>query len=70
MLADVRAHVSEARIRVEAAILSGEAVAGHGIVPSEDFERVMRLLNQAAEALDKVQLPSGVVLRFPQTVRV
>ena len=70
MLADVRAHVSEARICVEAAILSGEAVAAHGIVPSEDFERVMRLLNQAAEALDKVQVPSGVVLRFPQTVRV
>jgi hypothetical protein len=48
----------------------GESVAGHGIVPSRDFEKVMEQLRLAAEALDKVELPDGVVLRFPQAVRV
>ena len=70
MLADIRRQVSEAQICVEAAILSGQAVALHGIVPSHDFEQVMRLLNQVAEALDKVQLPDGVVLRLPLAARV
>jgi hypothetical protein len=70
MLADVRAHVSEAKISIEAAIVAGESVAGHGIVPSRDFENVMEQLRLAAEALDKVELPDGVVLRFPQAVRV
>jgi hypothetical protein len=30
----------------------------------------MRLLNQVAEALDKVQLPDGVVLRLPPAARL
>lgn len=70
MLADIRRQVSEAQICVEAAILSAQAVAVHGIVLSHDFEQVMRLLNQAAEALDKVELPDGVVLRLPLAARV
>lgn len=70
MLADVRAHVTEAQISIEAAIAAGEAVAVHQIVPSADFERVMALLHQAVEALEKVRLPEPVLLKFPQAVRV
>ena len=70
MLADVRAHVSEARVSIEAAIVAGESLAAHGIVPSQDFEKMMEQLRLAAEALDKVELPDGAVLRFPQVVRV
>jgi hypothetical protein len=43
--------------------------AGHGIVPSGDFEKVMEQLRLALEALDKATLPDNVV-QFPQPARV
>jgi hypothetical protein len=49
--------------------VAGESVAGHGIVPSGDFENVMEQLRLALEALDKAKLPDNVV-QFPQPARV
>jgi hypothetical protein len=53
-----------ADIRLYVALVAGESVATHGIVPSQDFERVMEQLRLALEALDKVKLPENVV-RLP-----
>lgn len=66
MLADLRGHVNEAKISVEAALAVGESV----IVPNEEFKRAMALLSQAAQTLEQVELSEPVLLRFPQVARV
>jgi hypothetical protein len=60
-IADIRQYVEEAQTCIEAALVAGESVAGHGIVPSQDFERVMEQLRLALEALDCAKLPDNVV---------
>ena len=62
--AEVRQYVEEAQTCIEAALVAGEAVAGHGIVPSQDFERVMEQLRLALEVLDNAKLPDNV-LKLP-----
>jgi hypothetical protein len=62
--ADIRQYVEEAQTCIEAALVAGEAVAGHRIVPSQDFERVMEQLRLALEVLDSAKLPDNV-LRLP-----
>jgi hypothetical protein len=59
--AKIRQYVEEAQTCIEAAIVAGEAVAGHGIVPIHDFERVMKQLRLALEVLDSAKLPDNVV---------
>jgi hypothetical protein len=66
---DIRRYVEEAQTCIEAALVAGEAVAGHGIVPSGDFEKMMEQLRLALEALDRAKLPENL-LPFPQPVRV
>ena len=63
-IAEIRQFVEEAQTCIEAALVAGESVAGHGIVPSQDFERVMEQLRLALEALDNAKLPDNVV-RWP-----
>jgi hypothetical protein len=48
-IAEIRQFVEEAQTCIEAALVAGESVAGHGIVPSQDFERVMEQLRLALE---------------------
>jgi hypothetical protein len=67
-LADIRRYVEEAQTCIEAALVAGEAVAGHGIVPSNDFERMMENLRLALEALDRSKLPDNVV-QLPKPLR-
>ena len=62
--AEIRQYVEEAQTCIEAALVACEAVAGHGIVPSQDFERVMEQLRLALEVLDGAKLPDNVV-RLP-----
>jgi hypothetical protein len=64
--AEIRQYVGEAQTCIEAALVAGEAVAGHGIVPSQDFERVMEQLRLALEILDSAKLPDNVV-RLPKS---
>lgn len=64
VIADIRLYVEEAQTCIESALVAGESVAAHGIVPSQDFERVMEQLRMALETLDKVKLPENV-LRLP-----
>ena len=61
-IAEIRQYAEEAQTCIEAALVAGESVAGHGIVPSQDFERVMEQLRLALEALDNAKLPHDVVL--------
>jgi hypothetical protein len=68
-IADIRQYVEEAQTCIEAALVAGEAVAVHGIVPSQDFERVMEQLRLALETLDNAKLPEDVV-RLPTAVRI
>ncbi len=63
-IADMRQYVEEAQTCIEAALVAGESVAGHGIVPSQDFERVMEQLRRALEVLDNARLSDNVV-RLP-----
>jgi hypothetical protein len=63
-LLEIKQYVEEAQTCIESALMAGEAVAGHGIVPSQDFERVMEQLRLALEALDGAKLPDNVV-RMP-----
>jgi hypothetical protein len=63
-LSEIKQYVEEAQTCIESALVAGEAVAGHGIVPSQDFERVMEQLRLALEALDSAKLPNNVV-RLP-----
>jgi hypothetical protein len=63
-IAAIRRYVEEAQTCIEAALIAGEAAAEHGIVPSQDFERVMEQLRLALEVLDSTKLPSNVV-RLP-----
>jgi hypothetical protein len=66
-ITDIRQYVEEAQTCIEAALIAGEAVGGHGIVPSQDFERMMEQLRLALEVLDNVKLPDNVIkLRTPQ----
>jgi len=58
--ADIRRYVEEAQTCIEAALVAGESVAGHGIVPSGDFEKMMEQLRLALEALDRAKLPDNV----------
>jgi hypothetical protein len=67
-ISDMRLYVEEAQTCIEAALVAGEAVAGHGIVPSQDFERVMEQLRLALEVLDNAKLPENVV-RLPASGR-
>jgi hypothetical protein len=67
-IADIRQYVEEAQSCIEAALLAGESVAEHGIVPSQDFERVMEQLRLALEALDNVKLTDNIV-RLPRPFR-
>jgi hypothetical protein len=67
-ISDMRLYVEEAQTCIEAALVAGEAVAGHGIVPSQDFERVMEQLRLALEVLDNAKLPENVV-RLPTSGR-
>jgi hypothetical protein len=60
-IADMRQYVEEAQTCIEAALVAGEAVAGHGIVPSQDFERVMEQLRLALEVLDNAKRPENVI---------
>jgi hypothetical protein len=60
-IAEIRQFVEEAQTCIEAALVAGESVAGHGIVPSQDFERVMEQLRLALEVLDNAKLPDNVV---------
>jgi hypothetical protein len=46
-ISDMRLYVEEAQTCIEAAL-----VAGNGIVPSQDFKRVMEQLRLALEVLD------------------
>jgi hypothetical protein len=64
VIGDIRRYVEEAQTCIEAALVSGESVASHGIVPSQDFERVMEQLRFALEILDKVNFSENVV-RLP-----
>lgn len=64
VISDIRLYIAEAQTCIEAALLAGESVAGHGIVPSQDFERIMEQLRLALEALDKIKFPDNVI-RFP-----
>jgi hypothetical protein len=68
-IADIRRYIEKAQTCIESALVAGESVAGHGIVPSSDFEKVMEQLRLALEALDKAKLPDNVV-QFPQPARV
>jgi hypothetical protein len=68
-IADIRRYIEEAQTCIESALVAGESVAGHGIVPSGDFEKVVEQLRLALEALDKATLPDNVV-QFPQPARV
>lgn len=68
-IADIRQYVEEAQTCIEAALVAGEAVAGHGIVPSQDFERVMEQLRLALETLDNAKLPKNVI-QLPTSVRL
>jgi hypothetical protein len=63
-IAEIRRYVEEAQTCIEAALMAGEAVGRHGIVPSQDFERVMEQLRLALEILDSTKLPGNVV-RLP-----
>jgi hypothetical protein len=65
-IADLRQYVEEAQTCIEAALVAGEAVAAHGIVPSQDFEKVMEQLRLALEVLDNAKLPENVV-RLPKS---
>ena len=56
-MADIRQYVEEVQTCIEAALVAGEAVAGHEIVPSQYFERVMEQLRLALEVLDSAKLP-------------
>jgi hypothetical protein len=69
VIADIRLYVEEAQTCIESALVAGESVAAHGIVPSQDFERVMEQLRLALETLDKVKLPENVV-RLPAARRL
>ena len=64
VIAHVRRYIEEAQTCIESALVAGESLASHGIVPSQDFERVMEPLRFALEILDKVNLPQNVV-RLP-----
>ena len=66
---DIRRYVEEAQTCIEAALVAGESVAGHGIVPSGDFEKMMEQLRLALEALDRAKLPNNVGT-FPQPARL
>ena len=68
-LADIRQYVEEAQTCIEAALVAGESVAGHGIIPSQDFERVIEQLRLALEALDNARL-SKDVLQLPTPTRL
>jgi hypothetical protein len=69
-LAEIRQYVEEAQTCIESALVAGEAVASHGIVPSQDFERIMEQLRLALEALDGAKLPDNVVrLPTPKTAQ-
>ena len=61
-IAEIRQYVEEAQTCIEAALVAGEAVAGHGIVPSQDFERVMEQLRLALEVLDSTKLPADILM--------
>jgi len=68
-IADIRQYVEEAQTCIEAALVAGEFVAGHGIVPSQDFERVMEQLRLALETLDNAKLPDNIA-RLPTPLRL
>jgi hypothetical protein len=67
--ADIRRYVEEAQTCIEAALVAGEAVAGHGVVPSGDFEKMMEQLRLALETLDRAKPPENL-LPFPRPARV
>jgi hypothetical protein len=67
--ADIRRYVEEAQTCIEAALVAGESVAGHGIVPSGDFEKMMEQLRLALEALDRAKLPDNG-RTFPRPARL
>jgi hypothetical protein len=69
VVADIRRYINEAQTCIESAIAAGEIVAGHGIVPSRDFEKLMENLRLALEALDQAKLPDNVV-RLPIPARM
>jgi hypothetical protein len=68
-MADIRQYVEEAQTCIEAALVAGESVAGHGIIPSQDFERVIEQLRLALEALDNARV-SEDVLQLPTPARL
>lgn len=70
MWGEVRVYIEEAQTCIEAAMVAGEAVAAHGIVPSRDFEKVMEQLHIALDVLDKAKLPEVEnVVQFLQPMR-
>jgi hypothetical protein len=52
---EVRLLAVEAAISMDAALTAAEQIAGHGIVESTSFERLMTLLEDAAAAVDQIR---------------
>lgn len=52
---EVRLLAVEAAISIDAALVAAEQIAGHGIVESSSFERLMTLLEEAAVAVDQIK---------------
>jgi hypothetical protein len=65
--ADFRARVKEAAIAVESALVAAEGLASHGVVESLNFERMVDLLEEAAIAVDMIDIgmPSAPITIFP-----
>jgi hypothetical protein len=51
---ELRLLVSEISISLKAALVTAEQIASHGIVASNDFERLMTLLEDAVSAAERV----------------
>ena len=65
--ADFRARVKEAAIAVESAMVAAEGLANHGVVESLTFERMVDFLEEAAIAVDMIDIgmPPAPTTVFP-----
>jgi hypothetical protein len=52
--ADFKRRVKEAAVAIESAMLAAETLAGHGVVESLTFERMMDFLEEASAAVDLI----------------
>jgi hypothetical protein len=65
--ADFRAHVKEAAISIESALVAAEMLATHGLLESLNCERLIDLLQEASAAVDRIDvgLPLEATMVFP-----